>query len=131
MPAPAETAVETVIEVASGGEGGDAGGQDDELSQFLPRFIARLPQQVAELHALLHKQSIEELAKAVHQIKGTAGMYGFGEISDVAARAEAMAKSKQQACDLELLTREVEEMIEMIRRIEGYDASREDEHAQT
>jgi signal transduction histidine kinase/DNA-binding NarL/FixJ family response regulator len=105
-------------------------GEDEELQQFLPRFVSRLPQQVAELQDLLRKESIEQLGRAVHQIKGTAGMYGFGAISDVAARAEVIAKGKEGPCDLELLTREVEGMIEMIRRIEGYDATKEDQHAQ-
>jgi signal transduction histidine kinase/DNA-binding NarL/FixJ family response regulator len=103
---------------------------DEELQQFLPRFVSHLPQQVGEIQALLRKESIEQLARAVHQIKGTAGMYGFGAISDIAARAEVIAKAKDGPCDLEMLTREVEEMIGMIRRIEGYDATKEDHHAQ-
>jgi signal transduction histidine kinase/DNA-binding NarL/FixJ family response regulator len=131
MPAAPQTHEQAVVEapVTKDESAGDSG-DDEELQQFLPRFVSRLPQQVGELHALLRKESIEQLARAVHQIKGTAGMYGFGEISDVAARAEVIAKAKDGPCDLEILTREVERMIEMIRGIEGYDATKEDQHVE-
>jgi CheY-like chemotaxis protein/HPt (histidine-containing phosphotransfer) domain-containing protein len=99
------------------------------LQKFLPQFVENLPAQVAQIESLVHGRSIDELARAVHQIKGTAGMYGFPEVSELAARAEALARGADPDADLEPLTREVERLVSMIRQIEGYDVAKEGEHA--
>ena len=98
------------------------------LQKFLPQFIDHLPGQVAQIEAMLRQRSIEQLAQAVHQIKGTAGMYGFPEVSALAARAEVAARGFKPPADPDVLAREVQPLIELIRQIEGYDVSKEGEH---
>jgi signal transduction histidine kinase/DNA-binding NarL/FixJ family response regulator len=97
------------------------------LQKFLPQFIEHLPGQVAQIEAMLRQRSVDQLARAVHQIKGTAGMYGFPEVSDLAARAEALARAADT--EPEALSREVERLIVLIRQIEGYEVAKEGEHA--
>ena len=99
------------------------------LERFLPQFVAHLPGQVALIHDLLYRGSIDQLARAVHQIKGTAGMYGFPDIGELADRAEVLAKAHESALDLNALSREIESLFTLIRQIDGYDASKEINHA--
>jgi HPt (histidine-containing phosphotransfer) domain-containing protein len=101
------------------------------LQKFLPQFIDHLPAQVAQIQSLLSRRSVDELARAVHQIKGTAGMYGFPEVSELAARAEAIARGADDHAhaDLDAVDREVNRLVSLIRQIEGYDVAKEGEHA--
>jgi CheY-like chemotaxis protein len=69
----------------------DAG--NEAVDAFLREFLASLPEYVSRLEDLLRRDSIEQLAQTIHQIKGAAGMYGFDRIYDVAASAERVAKS--------------------------------------
>jgi len=90
---------------------------DPGVKSVLERFVARLPQRVAHLSDLLEKQDFNELARAVHQMKGAAGGYGFAPISDAAARAE---QSIRTAEPIERMRQEVETLISLIRRVDGY-----------
>jgi CheY-like chemotaxis protein/HPt (histidine-containing phosphotransfer) domain-containing protein len=92
------------------------------LRDLLARFISRLPQRVATLNELVRQQDIEELRRAVHQLKGAAGGYGFPQISDAALRAE---KKILPETALEEVRAEVDSLIEVVRGVEGYDAGKE------
>jgi CheY-like chemotaxis protein/HPt (histidine-containing phosphotransfer) domain-containing protein len=95
---------------------------DEDLRQFLPKFIERLPLQVARLVELVARRDLDELAKLIHQLKGTGGLYGFNMISVSAARAEQAVK---QAEPTGWVAGEVDELISIIRRVEGYDRGKE------
>jgi CheY-like chemotaxis protein/HPt (histidine-containing phosphotransfer) domain-containing protein len=70
-----------------------ASADDGCADAFLGQFLAGLHEYVIRLEELVRRESVEELAQTVHQIKGAAGMYGFDQIYDVAASAERVAKS--------------------------------------
>jgi signal transduction histidine kinase/CheY-like chemotaxis protein/HPt (histidine-containing phosphotransfer) domain-containing protein len=99
------------------------------LQKFLPQFIDHLPAQVSQIESLLRERSLDDLARAVHQVKGTAGMYGFPEVSEIAARAEALARGADAQADLDVIAREVDRLVCLIRRIDGYDVAKEGQHA--
>jgi signal transduction histidine kinase/CheY-like chemotaxis protein len=116
---------------ASGGGTADAGpirsssASDPDMAEILPEFIAELPEQVAALIQHLHDQNLEELRCTAHQLKGAGGGYGFAEITRLAARTEQRVKD---AASLDAITTEVDRLIRLIRRVEGYDPTREKEH---
>jgi signal transduction histidine kinase/DNA-binding response OmpR family regulator len=128
--APASDAAPAAVEESSMEHNEARETREDQaiLQKFLPQFIDHLPGQVAQIEAMLRQRSIEQLAQAVHQIKGTAGMYGFPEVSELAARAEVAARGFKPPADPDVLAREVQPLIELIRQIEGYDLSKEGEH---
>jgi signal transduction histidine kinase/CheY-like chemotaxis protein len=95
---------------------------ENSLRELLTRFIARLPQRVANLNDLVRQQDLEELRRAVHQLKGAAGGYGFPQITDAAARAE---KKISPEAALEEIRGEVESLVRVVRNVEGYDVSKE------
>lgn len=90
---------------------------DPRLAAVLRKFIDRLPQRVAELTALLKAENFAELQRAVHQVKGAAGGYGFPQITDQATKVESLLK---QGIGLESVSRETRALVDLIRRVEGY-----------
>jgi HPt (histidine-containing phosphotransfer) domain-containing protein len=67
---------------------------------------------------LLEHQDLAELQILVHDLLGTAGGYGFAALSQPARKAQ---ESIRAGAALEPITSEIESLIEVIRRIEGYD----------
>jgi CheY-like chemotaxis protein/HPt (histidine-containing phosphotransfer) domain-containing protein len=105
---------------------------DDGIKTFLPFFLARLPEYVAEIEECVRRQAIDRLVGAVHQVKGAAGMYGFDRIYDLAATAHKSAKSAagigDAATTLQRLKDEVTALLTAIRGVDGYDATKEAVH---
>jgi HPt (histidine-containing phosphotransfer) domain-containing protein len=63
-----------------------------------------------------------DLAKLAHQLKGTAGLYEFLDISHSAAVVEDDALRGET---IESITSQVQELIAMIRNVSGYDRAKE------
>jgi signal transduction histidine kinase/HPt (histidine-containing phosphotransfer) domain-containing protein len=95
---------------------------DEVLRELLPNFIDHLPQQVDKLRTQILHQNLEELAKTVHQLKGTGGLYGFFSISECSTRLE---QSIKKAESLEAVKQTVDELVALIRRVERYDRAKE------
>jgi len=71
---------------------------------------------------LLEDQNLIELERAVHQLKGAGHGYGFTGITEIAARAEQRIRAK---ADLQTIKTEVDELVRLIRSVQGYDPKRE------
>lgn len=70
-------------------------GYDQLLEQLLPEFIESLSEMIQNLHSALERRDIESVQSISHDIKGTAGMYNFKYISDLAAHLEQAAKENK------------------------------------
>ena len=66
-----------------------SGSADAELSALLAGYAARLPGWAEELEARLAAGDLDALRSDAHQLKGTAGAYGFLQITEAAAALEA------------------------------------------
>lgn len=62
------------------------------INELLPEFMAQLEEMVDNLGLAFAQRDIEAIKSISHDIKGTAGMYGFRQISDGAAAIEAAAR---------------------------------------
>jgi HPt (histidine-containing phosphotransfer) domain-containing protein len=71
---------------------------------------------------MLDEKNLEELRRAVHQMKGAGGGYGFGQITTYAAKAEQKVKD---GAPLEAIAGQVEELVQLVRRVRGYEAKNE------
>ena len=58
----------------------------------------------------------------MHQMKGAGGGYGFADITTYAAKAEQAVK---EGCPLERISAEVESLVQLVRRVQGYQATNE------
>ena len=82
-------------------------------------YISSFPQKIAIFKAQLEilqqpdEPDLEELRFAAHKIAGSAGSYGFPEISDLARAIDSSIKKKKiLAPDLEALTKSLIEVLE-------------------
>jgi HPt (histidine-containing phosphotransfer) domain-containing protein len=98
---------------------------DPDMNEILGEFLASLPQKVQQFQLLLDQQNLDDLRRALHQLKGAGGGYGFDALSDVAARAEQAVK---RADPLTTIGAQVQDLIDLIRRVEGYDRVQETRH---
>ncbi|HZL33751.1 MAG TPA: CHASE3 domain-containing protein [Tepidisphaeraceae bacterium] len=95
---------------------------DPDIAPFLPAFIADLPTQVNRLLELANGGDLDTLRQLLHQLKGTGGMYGFAEMTDLAARAE---QNLIETCAIAKVMDDVKALVELIRGVKGYDRGKE------
>ena len=95
---------------------------DHEMQEVLSEFVAGLPAQVKKLAEYLDAQNVDELRRAVHQIKGAGGGYGFPTMTQTAAAAEQSIKA---SAPMETIVAQVRGLMELIRHVEGYNPSQE------
>ena len=100
---------------------------DREMREILSDFIARLPTQVRQLGELVDERDLHSLRREVHKLKGSGGGYGFPEITKVAASAERTLSTTES---MDAATKDVNELIRIIRSVEGYDPSGETARAE-
>jgi PAS domain S-box-containing protein len=92
------------------------------IMAIIPEFVAGIPGKVSKMTYLLERNDLRGLQALAHQLLGTCGGYGFGPVSEPARTVEQSIKAGQP---LESITAQVNSLIEVIRRIDGYDESKE------
>lgn len=86
---------------------------DPGFSELVDDFISELKSKIETLEQGLRDEQFGEIVTLAHRLKGSAGGYGFGPITDSAARLE---KTAREARDLELLESQVNELVDLCRR---------------
>lgn len=66
--------------------------QDPDMAELVQLFVAELPKRVAAMEAAFRAGEVSVLTRLAHQMKGSAGGYGFPSISEVAGRVEMAVK---------------------------------------
>jgi PAS domain S-box-containing protein len=72
-------------------------GNDPEMLPLLIEFIEGLPNRLRDLQSAADHADTTQIALLAHKLKGSAGMYGFPELSIVAGKFEAAAKKDDRA----------------------------------
>jgi signal transduction histidine kinase/HPt (histidine-containing phosphotransfer) domain-containing protein len=90
---------------------------NDEVRQFLPMFLAELPEHVQQIAIAVADKDCTRLAEIVHRINGAAGVFGFTNLTDSAARIEQEIEDTKS---IEAVAAEIQALADMIRHIEGY-----------
>ena len=85
---------------------------------IITEFVDGLPDEVRRMTDFLEHNDMASLRRIVHQLRGAGGGYGFDPITEPAIRAEG---SIDASGSLESLTAEIDALIGVVRRIEGYD----------
>lgn len=63
-----------------------------ELQELIPIFLENRRNDIKDLHEFLKTKNYDSIAKLAHKIKGSAGGYGFSELTQIAAEMESFAK---------------------------------------
>jgi len=80
---------------------------DPELAALCQEFVMQLPQRAEAMECLLAKGDLQGLLVEAHQLKGTAGTYGFPWISEAAAALELIVQARAALDAVRLQVREV------------------------
>ena len=88
-----------------------------KMRRILPEFVADLPVRVAEIKGRFSTGEMELVQRIAHQMRGAGGGYGFTEMSEHAAAVEQAVKDQQPR---ESIARLIDQLVENMRRIEGY-----------
>jgi CheY-like chemotaxis protein len=94
---------------------------DPRMLEIIPAFVERLPNKVHKMLDFLERQNLVALQQVVHELIGTAGGYGFAPVPPQARRAEQAIRAHD---DVASIAAEITSLIELIRRIEGYEESK-------
>jgi signal transduction histidine kinase/CheY-like chemotaxis protein len=95
---------------------------DARVSRVLERFISRLPERVAQIQRSLDQGDLERLRHTVHNLKGAGAGYGFAALSEQSAAAEDALRAEKS---LDNVREEIDRLIDLVRRVDGYDAAAE------
>jgi CheY-like chemotaxis protein len=87
---------------------------DPDLGELVDLFVQEMPDRIDALEAHAHSRDWNQLTRTAHQIKGSAGSYGFGEITPYAARLEAAAR---EALPEENILAALHELLSLCRRV--------------
>ena len=74
---------------------------EHDMLELVEFFVGVLPERIAAIEKALATGGLEELESLAHQLKGTAGRYGFPSISDAAAEIESAVKGVGNLVGLE------------------------------
>ncbi len=69
---------------------------ENEKAELLAEFIESLSGRIAEIEEALRAEDLETLARLAHSLKGTAGLYGFPQISEAALVVEKQADEQTE-----------------------------------
>jgi HPt (histidine-containing phosphotransfer) domain-containing protein len=94
-------------------------------------FVSKLPDRVNQLSNFLQERNLDELKRAVHQLKGAGGGYGFPKITEAAAEAERKTKEilalnpGANDTDLAPVAAAINDLFDVIRKVDGYQGDKE------
>lgn len=88
-------------------------GEDPDLKALVELFVAEMPDRISSLLDRVDASDWEGARRAVHQLKGAAGSYGFGPISQSAARVEEAIRASRPEQEIR---RSLEELVDLCRR---------------
>jgi signal transduction histidine kinase/CheY-like chemotaxis protein/HPt (histidine-containing phosphotransfer) domain-containing protein len=91
--------------------------EEPDMKEAIKEFVIGLPGRMARLEELLSENKFLELRRAVHQLKGAGGGYGYDSITQLATEVE---HALEQEDPLETIQLEVNSLIALARSIEGY-----------
>jgi histidine phosphotransfer protein HptB len=69
---------------------------DPDWGELVDLFVQEMPDRIAALETHAQNRDWEQLHRMAHQLKGSAGSYGFETITPYAARLASAAKNGQQ-----------------------------------
>ena len=63
-------------------------GEDPDLGELVEMFVEEMPDRIAALQQAFDCGDVKGLRRLAHQLKGSAGSYGFDQLTPLAAAVE-------------------------------------------
>src|SRR5437773_2145885 len=91
-------------------------GGDVDLGSLVELYVAEMPRRIEALLKQYDDGNRHELRRAVHQLKGAAGSYGFHALTPAAAQLERSLDIDRPE---EQIKAELDALLELCRRVVG------------
>ncbi len=88
--------------------------KDPDMQELVEGFVGRLPMIIGDIKAAYDSGDTEHLCRLAHQLKGSAGGYGFLPVSQVAATLEAAARSSGSPDELASAIKQLQQTCERV-----------------
>jgi len=88
--------------------------EDPDLAEVVELFAAEMPERIANVLRHFDARRWRELQRAAHQLKGSAGSYGFAPITPAAARLEDAVREARPEQEIR---QAVEELVALCARV--------------
>lgn len=69
---------------------------DPDLADIVQMFVDEMPDRIRQLQACYDRHDHDALGRVAHQLKGSAGSYGFAAVSPAAAKLEYAVRELKQ-----------------------------------
>ena len=86
---------------------------DPDMLDLVNEFAGELPKRAEAITSCVAAEDLATIRTLAHQLKGSAGGYGFPAITDAAAKLEQSAKSN---AELALITEQINELASLCQR---------------
>lgn len=86
-----------------------------ELADLVDLFVSELPLRMSVIEQLMAARDREGLCRAAHQLKSSAGGYGYGDLCLYAGRVEALCRDRRTTD--EQLEGAVDELTDQANRV--------------
>ena len=90
---------------------------EPDMAELIELFATELPSRVRTIVDSVEAEDLNRLHTCAHQLKGSAGGYGFEPISAAAARLEQAIRQQTEGPDLAAVVREADALIALCRRV--------------
>ena len=87
---------------------------DPDFGELVDMFVQDIPDRISTLETQAQNSDWQQLTRTAHQLKGSAGSYGFAAITPYAARLESAAKEGQEE---EEILASLGELLDICRRV--------------
>jgi PAS domain S-box-containing protein len=99
-----------------------------KMMPIITEFVDGLPAEVRKMTDFLEQNDMASLRRVVHQLRGAGGGYGFDFITDPTTKVEELIDASG---DLAIITAQINSLINVVRRIDGYDERKANSNAET
>ncbi|QDU97231.1 Hpt domain-containing protein [Lignipirellula cremea] len=89
-------------------------GENPDFSDLVDLYVERMPLRIADIERAVSDENRSALETFVHQLKGSAGGYGFPRISELAAIVEDQLRSDE---DIQQILAVLNDVICLCRRV--------------
>lgn len=92
---------------------------DPEMVELIQEFVAELPKRLDAIQKAYRDGAAQDLKRLAHQLRGSAGGYGFPDVSDAAATVEDRLRAMNETGDasLRMVEREVAQLVHLCSRV--------------
>lgn len=89
---------------------------DPDMIELIQAFVSELPDKIRAIQDASDRGDLETLRVLAHQLKGSAGGYGYSCVTEASAVLEASIKAQSE---LAVMKQQVDDLVSLCRRVDA------------